>query len=102
MIRRQPRSTLFPYTTLFRSAIQKVVVDKPQPYACDKPRLSMLNCKRCSHGWTPRSKKKDRKSTRLNSSHTVISYAVFCLKKKKIERDNVSHRRQASKNPVTY
>jgi len=39
-------------------AIQKVVVDKPQPYACDKPRISMLNCKRCSHGWTPRSKKK--------------------------------------------
>src|SRR5215467_15845718 len=65
MIRRPPRSTLFPYTTLFRSA----------------PRASWpaLAC-RNSPPWSRRS---DRKSTRLNSSHLVISYAVFCLKKKK-------------------
>src|SRR5215211_8692424 len=63
MIRRPPRSTLFPYTTLFRS--------RPQaPYPLRLWRVS---------GDAPR---RDRKSTRLNSSHTVISYAVFCLKKK--------------------
>src|SRR5437588_8708616 len=67
MIRRPPRSTLFPYTTLFRS-------DRRRPAAgCPRPRG------RNPH--TPR--RSDRKSTRLNSSHTVISYAVFCLKKKK-------------------
>src|SRR5256885_11703354 len=65
MIRRPPRSTLFPYTTLFRSPIKAdtahVLMHEPLP-CCP------------SHG--------DRKSTRLNSSHLVISYAVFCLKKK--------------------
>src|SRR5437588_6048863 len=68
MIRRPPRSTLFPYTTLFRSHVHfvpngeiKVVTNRTRGYA-------------------------DRKSTRLNSSHTVISYAVFCLKKKKKKR----------------
>src|SRR5260221_6656528 len=65
MIRRPPRSTLFPYTTLFRSA----------GYAVYPP------------GWPDGDslrQRPDRKSTRLNSSHTVISYAVFCLKKKKL------------------
>src|SRR5438067_9332554 len=68
MIRRPPRSTLFPYTTLFRSC-----------------------CAR--HSWRTTSagcfvrRGGDRKSTRLNSSHVSISYAVFCLKKKKIDRD---------------
>src|SRR5947207_4830668 len=76
MIRRPPRSTLFPYTTLFRSSssILGIQVRSPiwrgytLPYANTKRQMP-----------TP----KDRKSTRLNSSHTVISYAVFCLKKKK-------------------
>src|SRR5215204_7162520 len=63
MIRRPPRSTLFPYTTLFRSR------------GC--PPSSRRRA--CRRRWRAR----DRKSTRLNSSHTVISYAVFCLKKKK-------------------
>src|ERR1039457_7336737 len=63
MIRRPPRSTLFPYTTLFRSSICSF-------HAC----CSL--CRRCSTH-------PDRKSTRLNSSHLVISYAVFCLKKTK-------------------
>src|SRR5437588_8163804 len=67
MIRRPPRSTLFPYTTLFRSAAWPPAV----PVECHTPRW--WHCRR----WV------DRKSTRLNSSHTVISYAVFCLKKKK-------------------
>src|SRR5438034_1883719 len=65
MIRRPPRSTLFPYTTLFRSGDPHPGPPPPQP----RPRVL---------GGGP-----DRKSTRLNSSHTVISYAVFCLKKKK-------------------
>src|SRR2546422_4817208 len=67
MIRRPPRSTLFPYTTLFRSR-QLAAGDFFQRAAC-------LERPRCSAG--------DRKSTRLNSSHGYISYAVFCLKKKK-------------------
>src|ERR1022692_4893818 len=66
MIRRPPRSTLFPYTTLFRSAADDATMPlEPMP-ASVRPRWSA-----------------DRKSTRLNSSHLVISYAVFCLKKKK-------------------
>src|SRR5260221_12566415 len=75
MIRRPPRSTLFPYTTLFRSLRRarhrrpsrlQVVLRQGEPLV-----------------------ERDRKSTRLNSSHTVISYAVFCLKKKK----NIQHTR---------
>src|SRR5476649_2525488 len=67
MIRRPPRSTLFPYTTLFRSdGIRQ----------CH--RVPTIGCSRF-----PPPSSLDRKSTRLNSSHTVISYAVFCLKKKK-------------------
>src|SRR5258708_31052901 len=69
MIRRPPRSTLFPYTTLFRSVQRNpqwiVIIDYGQPHAQGKI---------------------DRKSTRLNSSHQIISYAVFCLKKKKMPR----------------
>src|SRR2546422_5736844 len=68
MIRRPPRSTLFPYTTLFRS-LQRCRKDRP----VDQGRFGDLL--RRPHG--------DRKSTRLNSSHGYISYAVFCLKKKK-------------------
>src|SRR6266566_6804979 len=64
MIRRPPRSTLFPYTTLFRSPRTRRSGDHRQPGRGDRGRG-------------------DRKSTRLNSSHLVISYAVFCLKKKK-------------------
>src|SRR2546426_4352796 len=79
MIRRPPRSTLFPYTTLFRSV-------QPTPVSC-----------MCSHtvrgpGCGIRSSRRDRKSTRLNSSHLVISYAVFCLKKKKKIKSNHSCR----------
>src|SRR5947207_8332961 len=75
MIRRPPRSTLFPYTTLFRSrnlrperANHVWSYDFVEDRTHDGRRFRMLNV--------------DRKSTRLNSSHTVISYAVFCLKKK--------------------
>src|SRR2546430_8700464 len=71
MIRRPPRSTLFPYTTLFRSTLCELDVSKPSPFA-----LRSFN--------VPSSCILDRKSTRLNSSHSQISYAVFCLKKKKL------------------
>src|SRR5436853_4455399 len=80
MIRRPPRSTLFPYTTLFRSHRARVNVRCPESGA-GRPRADQ-NCgsrRRYSDQlWV-----EDRKSTRLNSSHLGISYAVFCLKKKK-------------------
>src|SRR5256885_8563157 len=69
MIRRPPRSTLFPYTTLFRS----------RPTSATKP----TGGSGLPPPATSRAHSRDRKSTRLNSSHLVISYAVFCLKKKK-------------------
>src|SRR2546427_3727598 len=88
MIRRPPRSTLFPYTTLFRS-----LTDHPRFHFHFTPTgASWLNLverffaeitrKRLRRG-TFRRRLRDRKSTRLNSSHSQISYAVFCLKKKK-------------------
>src|SRR2546421_9380923 len=87
MIRRPPRSTLFPYTTLFRSSLPVVVVF-PDP--CNPTINTTLGgslAKRSFDSWLPRiltsSSRTDRKSTRLNSSHDQISYAVFCLKKKK-------------------
>src|SRR5947207_6064381 len=82
MIPRPPRSTLFPYTTLFRStatmrlalkrSIRKPKNTAPTPPSGNSAEINVAVC-----GF------RDRKSTRLNSSHTVISYAVFCLKKKK-------------------
>src|SRR2546426_2198110 len=79
MIRRPPRSTLFPYTTLFRSTLFAAYTHSGARsnavlnFDLDSPLFSQ------PQDWT----RLDRKSTRLNSSHLVISYAVFCLKKKK-------------------
>src|SRR5256886_12927384 len=73
MIRRPPRSTLFPYTTLFRSLIVLDDRDYKVRLAQAEADLAVALA--------------DRKSTRLNSSHSQISYAVFCLKKKKAQRD---------------
>src|SRR2546427_8483774 len=87
MIRRPPRSTLFPYTTLFRSplAVERVNVD--QLIAADFPRRDRAPRRPVLGGdRLPRAVPKDRKSTRLNSSHSQISYAVFCLKKKKTNK----------------
>src|SRR3712207_8343193 len=90
MIRRPPRSTLFPYTTLFRSAGDRPVglVDD----LLDAPRRGVAQRQDLEAGQghfssSPATgfKARDRKSTRLNSSHANISYAVFCLKKKKIK-----------------
>src|SRR3712207_8410149 len=84
MIRRPPRSTLFPYTTLFRSQRQKAgehaatADDAAQQVAADAARAH-----RVDEAVRPGEPDQDRKSTRLNSSHANISYAVFCLKKKK-------------------
>src|SRR5256885_12254604 len=85
MIRRPPRSTLFPYTTLFRSAEEVRVVNvhlQPGGAAHADPRPEHLGDRDLAVNRDSRLGR-DRKSTRLNSSHLVISYAVFCLKKKK-------------------
>src|SRR5438094_1562845 len=77
MIRRPPRSTLFPYTTLFRS-LRLVGAARTRDGALHRPRR-------------PMKRSVDRKSTRLNSSHRTISYAVFCLKKKKKKQKLISN-----------
>src|SRR5256885_7662884 len=94
MIRRPPRSTLFPYTTLFRSKVGKIgaalhVVDaRAEGAVAVNPKRQPLDESERMHGEMTQHQNAgrllpDRKSTRLNSSHLVISYAVFCLKKKR-------------------
>src|SRR2546427_4574136 len=96
MIRRPPRSTLFPYTTLFRS-------DGLNGFALRTE--SEHDCYGAGHAGTALSAalgmcaardQRDRKSTRLNSSHSQISYAVFCLKKKKNNKQNAQHHSRPS------
>src|SRR2546428_9308394 len=84
MIRRPPRSTLFPYTTLFRS-----LQNRPRGRAGTRPVRTGRRGGR--QGEAGGSDEQDRKSTRLNSSHDQISYAVFCLKKKKTNNINTKH-----------
>src|SRR2546430_12419816 len=79
MIRRPPRSTLFPYTTLFRSFSRR----ERQVASRGVGRLALLLTLYAGGERRARQHHEDRKSTRLNSSHSQISYAVFCLKKKK-------------------
>src|SRR2546430_6707108 len=85
MIRRPPRSTLFPYTTLFRSvyAPRGHAEELDDQYGLRKGLLEVLNGRRPIPVSAFTAPQPDRKSTRLNSSHSQISYAVFCLKKKK-------------------
>src|SRR5688572_32103856 len=92
MIRRPPRSTLFPYTTLFRSIghlFLGIIADEES-----KGALLLINL-----GMDPKEMKReiDRKSTRLNSSHSQISYAVFCLKKKKKKKKKKIHTQKKKK-----
>src|SRR5258708_28527711 len=82
MIRRPPRSTLFPYTTLFRSAI-KLSETQNGDTSVFGPRLLGTSAAMQHMREMIGRAQQDRKSTRLNSSHQIISYAVFCLKKKK-------------------
>src|SRR2546426_4638709 len=89
MIRRPPRSTLFPYTTLFRSRRGGGAAVQCDAKGCARQRpdgplrdVGEQHCDRRNRGC------EDRKSTRLNSSHLVISYAVFCLKKKKKKKNS--------------
>src|SRR3989442_8680173 len=89
MIRRPPRSTLFPYTTLFRSVgDRRVVAEQLRVQLLVRTRIAVDLRDRLDAGRDERVALADRKSTRLNSSHVRISYAVFCLKKKK---KNMAH-----------
>src|SRR2546429_5493383 len=83
MIRRPPRSTLFPYTTLFRSHVGGGL-EQAHGDAFDVTLRDASALAATERGEPPARDERDRKSTRLNSSHGYISYAVFCLKKKKI------------------
>src|SRR5688572_30976412 len=85
MIRPPPRSTLFPYTTLFRSQRPRRPggPSRPRRGRCDRPRGRGLRDRDRGRARAAHLREVDRKSTRLNSSHSQISYAVFCLKKKK-------------------
>src|SRR2546429_2692861 len=82
MIRRPPRSTLFPYTTLFRSRILVQNRERPLPKEKDSRDGRHRQHQEHFHRLLGDAPQRDRKSTRLNSSHGYISYAVFCLKKK--------------------
>src|SRR3989442_8856000 len=87
MIRRPPRSTLFPYTTLFRSPIlyaDRILRDEALKLGMVVPRPVVVEASKAVVHLA-----RDRKSTRLNSSHVRISYAVFCLKKKTTDRNHV-------------
>src|SRR5256885_4479277 len=99
MIRRPPRSTLFPYTTLFRSHGELAVAGEELPRAVERIHQPVAPPERAlregrvhrflgehRHVGRELAQRVDRKSTRLNSSHLVISYAVFCLKKKKTNK----------------
>src|SRR5438270_6049474 len=85
MIRRPPRSTLFPYTTLFRSLLRAGIEDG-DGVVLEEADVRLRHCHRRRHTGGGAAEG-DRKSTRLNSSHSQISYAVFCLKKKKKENN---------------
>src|SRR5436190_8380994 len=94
MLRPPPRSTLFPYTTLFRSTTRAIAFFEgsgSSRFVTVRSRMPSITFQ-------------DRKSTRLNSSHTVISYAVFCLKKKKknINQDTTNHTNQKLNYQTTH
>src|SRR3712207_8466964 len=96
MIRRPPKSTLFPYTTLFRSRVgwtreRPAGARRLRRHARPAAGLPRLDPGDAAHDAGIEARKADRKSTRLNSSHANISYAVFCLKKKKNNLQDVIH-----------
>src|SRR5438552_13720669 len=95
MIRRPPRSTLFPYTTLFRS--QQDAMAAPTRSTGSRKRAAAFtwSSSPCGSGG-------DRKSTRLNSSHQIISYAVFCLKKKKKKKKKQQQQNKLNNIIITF
>src|SRR5256885_8665007 len=93
MIRRPPRSTLFPYTTLFRSFIRRMRVAAQFVKMRKDADVGHVGLAQLVRSFEPL---QDRKSTRLNSSHLVISYAVFCLKKKK---QRIKHNNRQDRGP---
>src|SRR5258708_25796634 len=102
MIRRPPRSTLFPYTTLFRSGRSQSVnfFDLIDVFVAGHLRehgVSLSTVRGVYERLGQRLTAEDRKSTRLNSSHQIISYAVFCLKKKKTTTPQPARHRHSSK-----
>src|SRR2546427_9118846 len=102
MIRRPPRSTLFPYTTLFRSlgiqrAVQRQHIDPRLAEDAERSTLGRL----VDEPTDLHTEGRDRKSTRLNSSHSQISYAVFCLKKKKTKKKKTIHTIETEHNHIT-
>src|SRR5258708_14943947 len=93
MIRRPPRSTLFPYTTLFRSrpvvnfnGLKGAILASSEDFLIAQVPMGARSGQIVVHSNGTASNPQDRKSTRLNSSHQIISYAVFCLKKKKTHK----------------
>src|SRR2546422_5444794 len=93
MIRRPPRSTLFPYTTLFRSLRLAAVEERIDAELALRRQLTLVSELEALGAEHP-FRERDRKSTRLNSSHGYISYAVFCLKKKKNQQPPMYARTQ--------
>src|SRR5690349_22665520 len=96
MLRRPPRSTLFPYTTLFRSRVHRGEQinrgrdDEAERRPCEANPRAHRDGERCDRG--------DRKSTRLNSSHVEISYAVLCLKKKQKKKTKKKTKKQTKQH----
>src|SRR2546427_6559846 len=93
MIRRPPRSTLFPYTTLFRSP---EIAELPVEMKCSDEHKAEEERRHGPGQEADGDEEPDRKSTRLNSSHSQISYAVFCLKKKKKKKNKQIYKKQVS------
>src|SRR5256885_5605727 len=89
MIRRPPRSTLFPYTTLFRSQVITKMRARQHQLLMQRWGADYMDPHSNAEAFAYNPDNGDRKSTRLNSSHLVISYAVFCLKKKKKNRRKI-------------
>src|SRR2546427_3571062 len=101
MIRQPPRSTLFPYTTLFRSRLRRG--RRRRVVSHERWRQDVAGARRAArprHG-AQVAARRDRKSTRLNSSHSQISYAVFCLKKKKKRKPHIQHAEHAGSFTAT-
>src|SRR5438552_13957251 len=98
MLPRPPRSTLFPYTTLFRShEPREVIMDSEGIRRSIESAVAYVTEHPEEAAYTDSAAVADRKSTRLNSSHQIISYAVFCLKKKKKKKKRKSNKKKINK-----